>query len=531
MKKLLFLSLGIGIFFLSFFGRTAEAALVIINFSEVNQISAIISGESPLDNGPIRIVWGTDPDNFNHSYAPQISSAGLFGNRLTGLTPVTKYYFKAISGTNPNVSYSAVKSFTTTPASVVLSHADTSDSSVNIFGTITPGNGPVVVVWGKFPLLLTNAFVPNLLQSNFTHVLTDLDPDTTYYYNAINTFNPTLPLATNKSFHTSLARVTINSSDVDDTTVTLSGSTTSSMEKIRVVWGTSPIVFTTQYDVVTKPPEGSATSTNGQTFTATSRTFAFVVKNLSPNVTYYYRVVNPAKPSETYTGVRSVTTGHVTATVNFTNVSDTGATFTGSLDPVNLPLRILYGKDKNTYGSQVDITPLPNGTFSKDITGLIPETTYYFIAGSPTSQTTVYGPQQYFTTLKTFTPTSNLGGETVNSGTPVAFESPTGGLVPCGGKNENGTEQPECNFGYLITMANTVIHFVLFDLAMPVAALLFAYAGWLYLSSGANPGNRTKAKAIFIDVLIGFAIALAAWLIINTILTGLGYTGVDLLNQ
>lgn len=104
----------------------------------------------------------------------------------------------------------------------------------------------------------------------------------------------------------------------------------------------------------------------------------------------------------------------------------------------------------------------------------------------------------------------------------VAFPlvSSAKGLVPCGGKGEEA-----CTFGHILELISNVINFLLFDLAVPIAAIVFAYAGFLMLFSGGNPGARSRAKSMFGDVALGLVIALAAWLIITTILNILGYTG------
>lgn len=80
-----------------------------------------------------------------------------------------------------------------------------------------------------------------------------------------------------------------------------------------------------------------------------------------------------------------------------------------------------------------------------------------------------------------------------------------------------------CDFSYLMLQINALISFLLFKLAMPLAAIVFAYAGWLYMSSGGSGGQIEKAKGLFKSVLIGFLIALAAWLIVKAIMLGLGF--------
>ncbi len=99
---------------------------------------------------------------------------------------------------------------------------------------------------------------------------------------------------------------------------------------------------------------------------------------------------------------------------------------------------------------------------------------------------------------------------------PVFFVTAAGLVPDC----PNG-----CNFNDLMIMINRVIKFLLFTIATPLAAIIFAYAGFLLITSGGDPGKKTQAKKIIGNLLIGYIIALAAWLIVNTIVTGLGFTG------
>lgn len=98
------------------------------------------------------------------------------------------------------------------------------------------------------------------------------------------------------------------------------------------------------------------------------------------------------------------------------------------------------------------------------------------------------------------------------------------GLIPdCNTKiGPHGFTDP-CGFGQIMALINKVINFLLIDLVMPLSAIIFAYCGWLFITSGDNSGKRTQAKGILFNVLIGLVIALASWLIVKTILVGLGY--------
>jgi hypothetical protein len=107
------------------------------------------------------------------------------------------------------------------------------------------------------------------------------------------------------------------------------------------------------------------------------------------------------------------------------------------------------------------------------------------------------------------------------------------GLVPC---NNNGvdvvnsdgttTKAVECNFDMLLNLVNTVIKFVLFNMVVPIAAIMFCYAGFLMITAGEETASaRTKAKSIFTNAFFGLIIAVAAWLIVRTLLSILGYDG------
>jgi len=90
----------------------------------------------------------------------------------------------------------------------------------------------------------------------------------------------------------------------------------------------------------------------------------------------------------------------------------------------------------------------------------------------------------------------------------LAFASHEGGLVPCHGL--------ECGFCDLITLAMNIINW-LFIISIPLAAIAFAIAGVIYLTSAGNPGKVAQAHDIFWWVFWGLIIALAAWLIINAL--------------
>ena len=95
-----------------------------------------------------------------------------------------------------------------------------------------------------------------------------------------------------------------------------------------------------------------------------------------------------------------------------------------------------------------------------------------------------------------------------------------GGLIPC-----DGSTASPCDFNALMKLIDNVIQFILFKLALPVAALMFFYAGFKLVTSGGSTEARGKAKSIFTSTVFGLVIAVGAWIIVKTILTILGYDG------
>ncbi len=83
-----------------------------------------------------------------------------------------------------------------------------------------------------------------------------------------------------------------------------------------------------------------------------------------------------------------------------------------------------------------------------------------------------------------------------------------GGVVPCGG--------PDCGYDDFMVLINNVIE-TLIGIAVAVSALLFMYAGFLYLTAGGNENQADRAKDIFGNVAIGFGIILVAWLVVSMI--------------
>ncbi len=89
------------------------------------------------------------------------------------------------------------------------------------------------------------------------------------------------------------------------------------------------------------------------------------------------------------------------------------------------------------------------------------------------------------------------------------------GLVPCGGEGE-----PVCDTCTLMQLVNNVIAWLVAILGT-IAAIIIVYAGFKLVTAGGNGHAREDAKEMITNILIGYTIVLAGWLLIDTALKAL----------
>lgn len=120
---------------------------------------------------------------------------------------------------------------------------------------------------------------------------------------------------------------------------------------------------------------------------------------------------------------------------------------------------------------------------------------------------------------------STTSSSTTTSTTTPKEEEKEKGIVPrCNvGPIDQATGNyiNACDFNYFMRLINNIIKFLLFVIATPLVALIIVYVAYLFLTAGGSAGQTEKAKHILFNVVIGYVIALSAWLIINTIMSTL----------
>ena len=100
-------------------------------------------------------------------------------------------------------------------------------------------------------------------------------------------------------------------------------------------------------------------------------------------------------------------------------------------------------------------------------------------------------------------------------------------LVPCGqpagtpdiivgGATYQTTN--ECGFNDLIVLANTIVRFLMYDVAVPLAAIGFMWAGGNLVLNQDKEGAWSDAKERFGNIAKGFGIMLGAYVLIKFVL-------------
>lgn len=87
------------------------------------------------------------------------------------------------------------------------------------------------------------------------------------------------------------------------------------------------------------------------------------------------------------------------------------------------------------------------------------------------------------------------------------------GLIPCDGSDAN-----PCTFASFMTLANNIIHFLLYDVSVPLAAIGFMVVGAKLVLSQNKESAWSEAKGSFASIGTGFGIMLGAYVLIKVVI-------------
>ncbi len=254
--------------------------------STITGTSAVLSGNYNTNGNPggadVRFEWGPTPSLGNTtSFVSMSAGASTFSTTISGLTPSTQYFFRAMANnTTTGPGYGTVLPFTTTGSSVpqVLTMSDTHGTTTATLSGFYNGNGSATTdtqfLWGTNSGTLTNAtgFVTQTGASgNFTASIGGLTPNTTYYYRAVAKNNAGTAYAnqtlTFKTDAVSQANCVINFFTASPTGLTAGASATLS-------WSTSNCTSTSISTIGSVVPVSGGSTSTGPINTSTTYTLS-----------------------------------------------------------------------------------------------------------------------------------------------------------------------------------------------------------------------------------------------------------------
>ncbi|MCZ7685287.1 MAG: hypothetical protein M5U28_43525 [Sandaracinaceae bacterium] len=424
----------------------------------VTSSSALLNGDvNP--NGATTTAWyryaTTNPGACNGTFGTATTSTSVgagtspvsIPRSITGLTPNTTYYYCAIANNAYGTSYGAVLSFTTLPAAptaVTNSATLVTGTTAQLRGSGNPG-GDATTGWFRYatvspgtcndsfgtraPASGGSSLGSGTSSTSFNQDITGLTPNTTYWYCAITQNSVGMAFGTVVPFTTA----------APPTVVTNAATSVSSSSAILNGAGNPNRAATTGYFRYSTTSPGTCNDTFGSRAPVSGGTnlgsgsssvaFSQSISGLSPGTTYYFCAIASSAEGTAFGSVLSFTTlAAPTVTTNAaTLVTSSSASLNGAVNPNGATTTAWYryattnpGACNGTFGTATTSTSVGAGTspvsIPRSITGLTPNTTYYYCAIANNAYGTSYGAVLSFTTLAA-APTAVTNSATLVTGT------------------------------------------------------------------------------------------------------------------
>ncbi len=395
-----------------------EAKLPVVSTTAVTNITATTatSGGTITSDGGATITangvcWSTSANpSTTDSKTIDGNTTGQFVSSISGLTTGTTYHVRAYATNSVGTAYGADMSFSTSgqaPSCLTQSATNITATAATLNGTVNPNYLSTMVTF-EYGTTTTYGSTATSAQSpvtgnSITNVSADissLTSNTTYHFRAkaVNSVGTTY--GSDMTFTTLAGAPTLTTtviSGVTTTTASSGGNITSdggsAVTSRGVCWGTS---------------SGATVSSSHTSDGTGSGTFTSSLTGLTANTTYYVRAyatnsVGTAYgnevtfktnqiviPTLTTTAATSITSSSAISGGNITSDGGGSVTARGVCWSTTSNPTISNNKTSDGNGS---------GTFTSNISGLAPVTTYHIRAYATNSAGTGYGNDLTFTTL------------------------------------------------------------------------------------------------------------------------------------
>ena len=312
--------------------------------------------------------------------------------------------------------------------------------SATVSGTISATGCSAVTAYGV-EYSTTNNFgngtgtpvsASNLSGGNFSSNLTGLSPSTIYYFHAYTTNGGGTGYGSQGTFTTATPTLSVSPTTLAFGSVCTNTTAVNSF----TITGTN---LTTANVTVAALTGYTYSTTSGGTYTTTlsltqpSGAFSQVIYvKFSPTAVQPYNGSitvgggGAANKTVTITG-SGVNTVPSVANGTATSITTVSATVSGTISATGCTAITAYGIEYSTTnnfgngtGTPVSASNLSGGSFSSNLTGLTPNTAYYFHAYATNGGGTGYGSQGTFTTLPLSITTGTISGSPFCAGAPVS---------------------------------------------------------------------------------------------------------------
>ena len=391
--------------------------------TSVTETSAVTGGNVTSDgNASVTergVVYATtqNPTTANTKVASG-NGTGSFVCNLSSLQPNTKYYVRAYAINSKGTAYGEEIIFTTNKQIVLPTVKTTAASSVTETSAVTGGNVTsdgnasvtergVVYATTQNPTTANTKVASGNGTGSFVCNLSGLQPNTKYYVRAyaINSkgtaYGEEVSFTTNKQIVLPTVKTTAASS-VTETSAVTGGNVTSdgnaSVTERGVVYSTNPNPVITNLSNTIRPC-GSGTGE-----------FTYTITGLQANTKYYVRAYAKNDAGTAYGEEISFTTNKQVVLPTVTTTSATSVTETSAVTGGNVTSDgnatvtergVVYATTQNPTTSNTKVTSgSGTGSYTCNLSGLQPNTTYYVRAYAINSKGTAYGTQVTFTTTE-----------------------------------------------------------------------------------------------------------------------------------